>query len=142
MNWFKSRIPKHAFILWVMMRNKLTKKDCLRNWGLSVPSDCLFVTRLLKVKLICFSIAHIHQKFGVLSLHIKLSLPLLFWMILFIGFKWQIKDDLQANLPSGGLFPMEGKKLEAPHILFETDATFNEGNTTPIKSQAFRSRPI
>ncbi|CAA7028585.1 unnamed protein product [Microthlaspi erraticum] len=39
--WLKHRIPKHAFILWLVMRDRLLTHDRLRSWGLSVPSNCL-----------------------------------------------------------------------------------------------------
>ncbi|CAA7058278.1 unnamed protein product [Microthlaspi erraticum] len=39
--WSKSRIPKHAFILWVALRNRLTTRDKLRSWGMTVPENCL-----------------------------------------------------------------------------------------------------
>ncbi|CAA7026437.1 unnamed protein product [Microthlaspi erraticum] len=39
--WFKRRIPKHAFILWIALRNRLTTRDKLISWGMVVPSHCL-----------------------------------------------------------------------------------------------------
>ncbi|CAA7035796.1 unnamed protein product [Microthlaspi erraticum] len=39
--WFKDRIPKHAFILWLAMRDRLSTRDRLRSWGLNVPTNCL-----------------------------------------------------------------------------------------------------
>ncbi|XP_024006075.1 uncharacterized protein LOC112082793 [Eutrema salsugineum] len=39
--WFKARIPKHAFLLWVILRKRLPSRDRLRGWGLNVPSECL-----------------------------------------------------------------------------------------------------
>ncbi|CAL9240343.1 unnamed protein product, partial [Arabidopsis halleri] len=38
--WFKDRIPKHAFICWVVAWNRLHTRDRLRGWGLSVPASC------------------------------------------------------------------------------------------------------
>lgn len=39
--WFKGRIPKHAFIAWVVSWNRLHTRDRLRSWGLNIPSICL-----------------------------------------------------------------------------------------------------
>lgn len=39
--WFPERIPKHAFIIWLSIRDRLTTRDRLRSWGLNVPSECL-----------------------------------------------------------------------------------------------------
>lgn len=39
--WFKNRIPKHAFICWVVAWNRLHTRDRLRSWGLSIPSACV-----------------------------------------------------------------------------------------------------
>ncbi|CAA7040906.1 unnamed protein product [Microthlaspi erraticum] len=39
--WFKQRVPKHAFILWVTLRDRLTTRDKLRSWGINVPASCL-----------------------------------------------------------------------------------------------------
>lgn len=39
--WFKARIPKHAFLSWVTVLNRLPTRDRLRNWGMNVVSTCL-----------------------------------------------------------------------------------------------------
>ncbi|KAL9817159.1 putative reverse transcriptase zinc-binding domain-containing protein [Arabidopsis thaliana] len=39
--WFKDRIPKHAFISWVVTWNRLHTRDRLRSWGLGIPPDCV-----------------------------------------------------------------------------------------------------
>ncbi|CAA7062307.1 unnamed protein product [Microthlaspi erraticum] len=39
--WFKDRIPKHAFILSIVMRDRLLTRDRLRSWGIAVPDNCL-----------------------------------------------------------------------------------------------------
>ncbi|XP_024004923.1 uncharacterized protein LOC112082062 [Eutrema salsugineum] len=39
--WFKSRIPKHAFLCWVSARNHMHTRDRLRLWGIAVPPGCL-----------------------------------------------------------------------------------------------------
>lgn len=39
--WFKEQIPKHSFMLWVIIRGRLSTRDRLRSWGMNVPSDCL-----------------------------------------------------------------------------------------------------
>ncbi|XP_019094856.1 PREDICTED: uncharacterized protein LOC109130093 [Camelina sativa] len=38
--WFKHRVPKHAFICWVVAWNRLHTRDRLRSWGLNVPVLC------------------------------------------------------------------------------------------------------
>ncbi|XP_019089522.1 PREDICTED: uncharacterized protein LOC109128158 [Camelina sativa] len=39
--WCKNRIPKHAFITWLVARNRLHTRDRLIQWGLATPSVCL-----------------------------------------------------------------------------------------------------
>ncbi|CAA7058013.1 unnamed protein product [Microthlaspi erraticum] len=39
--WFKNNIPKHAFMLWLAVQNRLFTRDRLCSWGLSVPDICL-----------------------------------------------------------------------------------------------------
>jgi len=39
--WFKDRIPKHAFICWVVAWNRLHTRDKLRRWGFSILPTCL-----------------------------------------------------------------------------------------------------
>ncbi|CAA7042995.1 unnamed protein product [Microthlaspi erraticum] len=39
--WQKDRIPKHAFISWILMRDRLSTRDRLISWGLDVPNRCL-----------------------------------------------------------------------------------------------------
>lgn len=39
--WFAGRIPKHAFITWIVARNRLSTRDRLMHWGLQVPSVCI-----------------------------------------------------------------------------------------------------
>ncbi|KAG7563462.1 Reverse transcriptase zinc-binding domain [Arabidopsis suecica] len=39
--WFKDRVPKHAFICWVVAWNRLHTRDRLRSWGLNTPSVCV-----------------------------------------------------------------------------------------------------
>ncbi|KAG2260728.1 hypothetical protein Bca52824_080022 [Brassica carinata] len=39
--WFKSRIPKHAFLAWVTILNRLPTRDRLLQWGSNVSASCL-----------------------------------------------------------------------------------------------------
>ncbi|KAG7543172.1 hypothetical protein ISN45_Aa07g030980 [Arabidopsis thaliana x Arabidopsis arenosa] len=39
--WFSGRIPKHAFIAWLAIRNRLHTRDRLVRWGLMIPTTCL-----------------------------------------------------------------------------------------------------
>lgn len=39
--WFKGRVPKHAFISWLVAWNRLATRDRMRGWGINVPSECL-----------------------------------------------------------------------------------------------------
>lgn len=39
--WFQGRIPKHAFITWMIARNRLGTRDIMRSWGLQVPATCI-----------------------------------------------------------------------------------------------------
>lgn len=42
--WFTGRIPKHAFITWVVARDKMVTRDSLTRWGLTVPSSYVLCT--------------------------------------------------------------------------------------------------
>ncbi|CAA7013480.1 unnamed protein product [Microthlaspi erraticum] len=48
--WFKERIPKYAFIMWIVMRDRLLTRDKLRSWGLEVPSVCLLYNSFPETK--------------------------------------------------------------------------------------------
>lgn len=39
--WFKDRVPKHAFITWLVAWNRLSTRDRLRSWGIVVAPCCL-----------------------------------------------------------------------------------------------------
>ena len=39
--WFSFNIPKHAFLTWIVSRNRLPTRDRLLGWGMNVPSSCL-----------------------------------------------------------------------------------------------------
>ena len=39
--WFKKNIPKHAFIMWLVMRGRMSTRDRLLTWGLDVSPLCL-----------------------------------------------------------------------------------------------------
>lgn len=39
--WFQGMTPKHAFITWVLARNRLGTRDRLRAWGMQVPATCV-----------------------------------------------------------------------------------------------------
>lgn len=39
--WPKVRIPKHLFLHWVVLRDRLLTRDQLRSWGLNVLAECL-----------------------------------------------------------------------------------------------------
>lgn len=39
--WYPKAIPKHAFILWVAINNRLATKDKLRLWGLNSNDTCV-----------------------------------------------------------------------------------------------------
>lgn len=39
--WFRGRIPKHAFITWLVALDRLSTRDRMRRWGISVSPLCL-----------------------------------------------------------------------------------------------------
>lgn len=39
--WFKGRVPKYAFISWLVAWNKLATKNIMRGWGIDVSPSCL-----------------------------------------------------------------------------------------------------
>nr|GEV96230.1 hypothetical protein [Tanacetum cinerariifolium] len=42
--WFSHNIPRHAFILWIIMRNSLKTQDKLRQWDVGIGTDLSQVT--------------------------------------------------------------------------------------------------
>ncbi|GJY25397.1 putative RNA-directed DNA polymerase, eukaryota, reverse transcriptase zinc-binding domain protein [Tanacetum coccineum] len=42
--WFSQNIPRHAFLLWLIMRNSLKTQDKLRQWDVGIGSDLSQVT--------------------------------------------------------------------------------------------------
>jgi hypothetical protein len=46
--WFTNAIPKHSFIGWLTIRNRLVTKDRLLQWGLGVDPMCLFCRQNLE----------------------------------------------------------------------------------------------
>lgn len=39
--WFKNRIPKHAFIAWLVMKDRMKTRDKLIAWEINTPATCL-----------------------------------------------------------------------------------------------------
>lgn len=53
--WFKKRIPRHSFITWLAMRDRMVTRDSLISWGMDVSPSCLLCgTRAESVKHIFF----------------------------------------------------------------------------------------
>jgi hypothetical protein len=46
--WFTAAIPKHGFIGWLTMRNRLATKDRLLQWGIGADPVCLFCRHILE----------------------------------------------------------------------------------------------
>ena len=44
--WFKGRVPKHAFIAWLVVWNRLATRDRMRGWGIDVSPSCLLCSGL------------------------------------------------------------------------------------------------
>lgn len=44
--WFTGRVPKHAFISWLAARDRLTTRDRMLSWGLTVPANCVLCASL------------------------------------------------------------------------------------------------
>ncbi|KAJ0238141.1 Reverse transcriptase zinc-binding domain-containing protein [Hirschfeldia incana] len=40
--WFSGGIPKHMFLVWLMVRNRCPTRDRMLNWGIQTDSRCLF----------------------------------------------------------------------------------------------------
>nr|XP_043619765.1 uncharacterized protein LOC122591569 [Erigeron canadensis] len=40
--WFKQCIPKHAFLIWLVVKKKLKTQDMLRYWEMNGPASCAF----------------------------------------------------------------------------------------------------
>lgn len=38
--WFKGRIPKHAFLTWLVTLDRLSTRDRMRRWGVSISPLC------------------------------------------------------------------------------------------------------
>lgn len=77
--WFKSRIPKHDFILWLVMRDRLSTRDRLITWGLSIPSDCLLCNSASESKAhIFFNCSYSAEGWNSFFTHLALSPPVFF----------------------------------------------------------------
>lgn len=48
--WCKERIPKHSFMSWIILRDRLPTRDRLRGWEMSIPSDSLLCGSSLETK--------------------------------------------------------------------------------------------
>ena len=46
--WFNKAIPRHGFIGWLTMKNRLATKDRLIQWGICVDPVCLFCRHMLE----------------------------------------------------------------------------------------------
>ncbi|XP_050207432.1 uncharacterized protein LOC126656852 [Mercurialis annua] len=46
--WGKNSIPKHSFILWLAIKNRLKTKDKLKRWGVTPDDHCVLCILLLK----------------------------------------------------------------------------------------------
>lgn len=77
--WFTESIPKHSFIMWLAMRDKLTTRDILLSWGLQVPSAYLLCDDAPENKLHLFFICLFSsQIFRGMFLHHSIKPPLRF----------------------------------------------------------------
>ncbi|XP_018460019.2 uncharacterized protein LOC108830945 [Raphanus sativus] len=43
--WFKDHIPKHAFIAWLVMKDRMKTRDKLISWGINIPATCLLCSQ-------------------------------------------------------------------------------------------------
>lgn len=74
--WFKQRIPKHAFISWLIQRQRLTTRDRLRSWGLQIPPDCLLCNNAAEsIEHIFFSCPYSAEVWSSFFHHHSLSPP-------------------------------------------------------------------
>lgn len=71
--WFHGNIPKYSFILWLVMRDRLTTRDRLICWGLQIPSGCLLCDDPMHL---LFSSSYSSQIIRELFLHRSLVPPL------------------------------------------------------------------
>ncbi|XP_050207357.1 uncharacterized protein LOC126656782 [Mercurialis annua] len=46
--WGKNYVPKHSFILWLAIKNRLKTKDKLKRWGVTPDDHCVLCILLLK----------------------------------------------------------------------------------------------
>ncbi|CAA7055588.1 unnamed protein product [Microthlaspi erraticum] len=74
--WFKGHIPKHAFIFWLVVQNRLATRDRLRSWGLVVPQDCLLCGSGVESRdLLFFTCPYSSSVWNSLMSHNSLSPP-------------------------------------------------------------------
>lgn len=77
--WFKGRIPKHAFISWILARNRMSTRDRLRSWGMNVPSECLLCAGSEESRQhLFFDCAYSFEVWSFFCSHLHLSPPTLF----------------------------------------------------------------
>lgn len=74
--WFKDHIPKHAFTYWLAVQNRLTTRDRIRSWGVSVPEECLLCSSSAESRgHLFFSCAYSQAVWNSFFLHPSLSPP-------------------------------------------------------------------
>lgn len=65
--WFQGRIPKHAFLSWIVVRDRLVTRDRLFRWGLLVPESCVLCTGGNESRQHLFFIVHSVERYGLSS---------------------------------------------------------------------------
>ena len=107
--WFKKRIPKHAFITWLLVWDRMKTRDKLIAWGINVPASCL----------LC---GHMNESTTHLFFECDYSNDV--WNRLFARSRIQYPDtSMEEIVPWITAGPAEGKFREVIKIIFQAAIT-------------------
>lgn len=75
--WFSQSMPKHAFVYWVVPRDRLPKRDRLQSWRIQVPNTCLLCTVATESRShLFFDCAYATQVWESFFSHTRLNPPI------------------------------------------------------------------
>jgi len=62
--WFPYALPKQAFILWLVMKNRLTTRDRMLCWGYTGDIKCVFCRHFTESRIIFYFPVVLHTGYG------------------------------------------------------------------------------
>lgn len=74
--WFSQKIPKHSFIVWLLLKERMLTRDRLRSWGLVVPVECLLCGHAVETTLHLYFDCHFSSTvWRVMLSNLRLPFP-------------------------------------------------------------------